>query len=281
MTVANYLGFDPGGQTGVALLTVGNGLLRCLTDCVDSVDDAIKWSSNKLLDHAPSAAGIDTFLFWETGRCGWRLADLWLKERYIDVQKSVLSSNSVSGSMAVQGMALAILLRRCWPQVELIETHPKVLYRAWSGQKYNWPSNMREWLIARMGLAPETVMSNEHCWDAALSAWAAYKGYTRCWSRDLRTMSDAPLEPAGRCAYWWPESRDRRTLGRFGFSEEARKSLGTRSPCEGGVGLRGEAAKLLSSLWSAWSRAVDAVRVASPARLPCRNHPPLRPHVFI
>jgi hypothetical protein len=205
MTVANYLGFDPGGQTGVALLTIEDGLLRCLTDCVNSVDDALKWSSHKLLDHAPSAAGIDTFLFWEASRCGWRSADIWLKSQYPQVQDSVFCSNSARGSMAVQGMALAVLARKRWPHIELIETHPKVLYRAWSGQKYDWPSNMREWLIAQMDLAPETVISNEHCWDAALSAWAAYKGYTRCWNRDLRALSDAPIEPAGSCAYWWPE----------------------------------------------------------------------------
>jgi hypothetical protein len=30
--------------------------------------------------------------------------------------------------MSVQGMALAMLVRQKWPQVELIETHPKVLY---------------------------------------------------------------------------------------------------------------------------------------------------------
>ena len=205
--VSNYLGFDPGGENkiGVALFTVGGGQSRCTTGCVASVDHALKWSVDRLLDDAPSAVGIDTFLFWETGRCGWRPADQWLKERYVDVRNSVLSSNSASGSMAVQGMALAILLRRCWPQVELIETHPKVLYRALSGQRYDWSSRMQEWLIEHMGLAPETVMSDNHCGDAALSAWAAYKGHTRHWKHDLRALSHGPIEPAGSCAYWWPE----------------------------------------------------------------------------
>jgi hypothetical protein len=207
VSVANYLGFDPGGEhsTGVALLTVGDGQTRCKADCVASVDDALKWSSDRLLDDAPNAVGIDTFLFWETGRCGWRPADRWLQDRYADVRKSVFSSNFASGSMAVQGMALAILVRRRWSQVELIETHPKVLYRALAGQKYNWPSNMREWLIAQTELEQETIISNDHCSDAILSAWAAYKGHSRCWKRDLRALSHAPVEPAARCAYWWPE----------------------------------------------------------------------------
>jgi len=32
-----------------------------------------------------------------------------------------------------------------------------------------------------------------------------HKGHTGCWKRDLWELSPAPVEPAGKCAYWWPE----------------------------------------------------------------------------
>lgn len=204
MPIACYLGFDPGGRTGVALLTVGDDIARCVTDSVDSVDAAFQWACGQLGNQTPRAAGLDTFLFWETGPSGWRHADLWLKARYQDVSNSVLSSNSTFGAMAVQGMALAILVKRRWPQIELIETHPKVLYRALAGQKYQWPGEMRAWLAQQIN-CPSANFANDHCWDAALSAWAAFKGHTRSWNRNLHALSDTPIEPAGSCAYWWPE----------------------------------------------------------------------------
>lgn len=207
MSLAYYLGFDPGGQvagTGVALLTIGGETPRCVTGCVDSVDDAFNWSLDRLAGQTPNAAGLDTFLFWETRKGGWRSADEWLRKRYVAVRSSVLSSNSAHGSMSIQGMSLAMLIRARWPQVDLIESHPKVLYWALTAQRYDWPSDMAIWLRNQMDCLTAEI-SNEHCWDAALSAWTAFKGHTRCWKRDLRELSRAPIEPAGRCAYWWPE----------------------------------------------------------------------------
>jgi hypothetical protein len=207
MNVTHYLGFDPGGLfagTGVALFSIRDKAPYCITDCVESVDDAIKWSIERLAGEAPKAAGLDTFLFWETGKGGWRGADLWLRKQYPVVKSSVLSSNSAHGSMSIQGMSLAIQLRGRWPQVELIETHPKVLWYALTMQKYDWPSDMAEWLLNEMDCLTAEI-ANDHCWDAALSAWAAFKGHTKCWKRDLRELSRSPIEPAGRSAFWWPE----------------------------------------------------------------------------
>lgn len=204
MAAENYLGFDPGGQTGVALLTVQGGRRHCKTACVDSVDAALSCTSSLLDGKTPEAAGVDTFLFWEPTIGGWRRADRCLRDRYPEVLNSVLASNSTAGAMAVQGMGLAIRLRERWPQIELIETHPKVLYYALAGRKYQWPSDMTKWLLKTMNCEP-TEIANEHCWDAAISAWAALNGHTKRWTRDLRALSDAAIEPAGRCAYWWPE----------------------------------------------------------------------------
>lgn len=207
MQLTHYLGFDPGGQlagTGVALLSIGEGPPRCLTDCVESVDDGFKWSLDKLEGQEPSAVGLDTFLFWETGKGGWRAADRWLREKYPEVRNSVLSSNTAAGAMSIQGMALAILIRRVWPKAELIETHPKVLYYALAERKYEWPSDMSEWLLKKIKCTPLEI-PNDHCWDAALSAWAAFKGYGHYWKRNLRELTSNPIEPAGPCAFWWPE----------------------------------------------------------------------------
>jgi hypothetical protein len=200
---ANYLGFDPGGAIGVALLTIGNTGSSCLTDCADSVDAVLDWASKTLDRQTPLCAGLDTFLYWETDDGGWRKADRWLRDKYPLVRKSILSSNSARGAMAVQGMALAIRLRERWPHIELVETHPKVVYYALANRKHSWPSGMAEWLIEEMDCRTAEFV-NEHCWDAAISAWAAMKGHKHCWKRNLRELSNMVIEPAGGCAYWWP-----------------------------------------------------------------------------
>ena len=192
MAVESYLGFDPGGQTGVALLTIEGGQSHCTTYSARSVDDALNWATALLSDQTPNAAGVDSFLYWETGRSGWREADRWLRKQYPMVRNSVLSANSAYGAMSIQGMALAVLLRKRWPQIELIETHPKVLFYALAGRKHVWPSDMTEWLFKRMNCVP-SLISSEHCWDAAASAWTALKGHTRSWKRDLRTLSKEVL----------------------------------------------------------------------------------------
>ena len=130
----------------VALLTVENGKRHCVTYSAVSVGDALKWAIKKLDNQKPDAAGLDTFLYWETGNSGWREADRWLRDKYSAVRNSVLSSNSAAGAMSVQGMALAILLRKRWPQIALIETHPKVLYYALANRTYDFPSDMPAWL---------------------------------------------------------------------------------------------------------------------------------------
>lgn len=204
MATHSYLGFDPGGQTGVALLTMENGQCRCATYTAASVDDALTWVTALLSNQTPTAAGLDTFLYWETGKRGWRGADRWLRDRYPDVRNSVLCSNTAAGSMSVQGMSLAILCRKHWPEIALIETHPKVLYFALTKRKHEWSSNMIKWLLKRMNCTSVEI-ADDHCWDAAISAWAAMMGHTGSWKHDLRALSSAPIEPAGQCAYWWPE----------------------------------------------------------------------------
>ena len=106
------LGYDPGGQgaKGVACFNVD---VKVATATVDSVDEGIQWFYDVLGSKTPEAIGIDTYLNWETGRTGSRGPDRWLREKYPepDVKQSVLFSNSVAGSMSIQGVAMAIRLR--------------------------------------------------------------------------------------------------------------------------------------------------------------------------
>jgi len=77
-----------------------------------SVDEAINWIENELVGTAPAGAGIDTLLYWEDTRGGWRVADERLKNHYQSEKQSIVSPNSLHGDMAVQGMTLALRLRQ-------------------------------------------------------------------------------------------------------------------------------------------------------------------------
>ncbi len=208
-----YLGYDPGGadgKNGIAILTMNGDapIYHVASKC--SVNDAIAWLNDRIGEEAPVAAGIDAFLYWETDICGWREADLWLRRSYPDVENSVLSSNSTFGSMAIQGMAFAMRLRQKWPEIALIESHPKVLYYALKGERYSWSSEMVSWLQEKIGCKGGDEFKNDHEWDALISAWAAMMGQRGNWDFNLRTLLDKNdkvpdvLEPAGSVNYWWP-----------------------------------------------------------------------------
>lgn len=216
-----YLGYDPGGigAGGCAILRFGNDkeppVVRLNT--VDSVDEAIAWFDKRLEGNIPSAAGIDAFIYWETGRSGWRAADEFLKVRYEDDVKSVLSSNSTFGSMAVQGMAMAMRLKSRWPKIQQItEAHPKVLFRALTNKKHDGDEKNKEdccielkkWTTNNVKVDLRKKFSrmanNDHEYDAILAAWAAMNGHREQWVTNLRDFSVNALEPAGEVYYWWP-----------------------------------------------------------------------------
>ena len=116
-----FLGFDPGGEnsSGAALWRVG---AMPLTTSHRSVDAAFDWFRATLRDQRPMAAGIDTLLCWQTGPGGWRAPDRLLRDKYPEVRNSVVAPNSLFGSMAIQGMAMALKLRKCWSDIKLNET---------------------------------------------------------------------------------------------------------------------------------------------------------------
>jgi hypothetical protein len=207
----NVLGFDPGGKSGVAILRIGANELPVVDwGTVTSIDAAIDWYVERLNGTLPIGIGIDTPLSWETGPCGWRGPDCWLRRRYPAVAGSVVSTNSAYGAMVVQGVALALRLRQRFEKLLAInETHPKVLYYALACKNYPrepiMPTAVCEWLFSKLGISPaERYPRTSDEWDAVISAWAAWQGLTGCWKHDLMETSRNPLFPAGGATYFWP-----------------------------------------------------------------------------
>jgi hypothetical protein len=209
-----FIGYDPGGQdrrNGIALLDNDGVRPTFIAASVSSAGEAIDWVKMNLDKRKPTAAGIDTLLYWDTGKTGVRAADRWLRKEYPNVAKSVLSANSLYGSMVVQGMAFAIRLRQIWDDLPLVETHPKVLHHALLGkpakvQRWKMDSDtMRIWLADQIGVADASTVKTDDEWDALMSAWAAWQSTIGAWSHDLRLASTDAIEPAGPVAYLWPE----------------------------------------------------------------------------
>jgi hypothetical protein len=206
------LGYDPGGKgaNGVALLHVpeGGSSPEAWVHICNSVEQALAWVERKMSEggwFCLDAAGIDTYLSWSTEPSGWRPMDIFLRQNYPRVEKSVFSSNSAYGSMAVQGMAMALRLRQLWPDIRLNETHPKVLYHALSGRMYSFGRVMTEWLLGQFAPPLSLIIYAQHQWDALLSTVATWKGIRELWTRDLMEgHENCLLCPAGAVTYYWP-----------------------------------------------------------------------------
>ena len=203
------LGYDPGGngRHGLARLDIVEGTPRGLTvstyETVEAVLDATEADT-------PLAVGVDTLTCWGTGRSGWRPADRWLRLAYPAATRSVASPNSLFGSMSLGGMAILLALRARDPTVLVTETHPKVLYRALWGRHYDYRAEARAMdqdLGARLGVDVRT--RNDHEWDAAISALAAWHALRDDWLRDLHQLpldeGERLVMPCGPTRYVWPE----------------------------------------------------------------------------
>jgi len=216
------LGYDPGGRhsadhergTGAAIIRVDTDNRKSAIVAPPDkygVDAIFAWFVEKTRAEAPvKAAGIDTLLSWSSCASGLRPMDCCLKLIYREAQKSVQASNSLSGAMAVQGMAMAIRLRREWPGIILNETHPKVQYYAERKQLYNYKNKdgieMNDWLRREMGCHPFPPLSTPHQWDALYSAWVTLQAVRQECAPDLLELAgsrDTLLFPAGPVHYYW------------------------------------------------------------------------------
>ena len=203
-------GYDTGGirANGVAILHLSaDGKVEAWVKTCEYVDEALEWIRHLVeVSGEPSltAVGIDSYLSWSSGPSGWRPMDLLLRERYPAVMNSVLASNSASGSMAIQGMTLAMRIRQLWPETVLNETHPKVLFHALSRQPYLPGRAMNQWLLEQFNPPLTLPIYDEHQWDALLSAWSTWMGTGGHWERNLMSDAQDLLFPAGEVTYYWP-----------------------------------------------------------------------------
>ncbi len=210
VTTSTYAGYDPGGngKNGFAMLRVRDG--RPVSMSVATLPNAEAVISS-ITESSVAGLGVDTLTCWCTGDGGWRPADHWLRERYPAVRNSVMSPNTLSGSMGINGMAVLVEIARGADDLVVSETHPKVLYYALTNQKYDYDRNqaaMNGLLSERLGGIPVNT-SNDHEWDAAVSAYAVWMGMTGRWTRDLHASrvegGGRIVEPCGRTFFYWPD----------------------------------------------------------------------------
>jgi len=104
----NYtIGYDPGGNNshGFALLRIkDNVAIEVEIKTLDTAESILAQISNRDV----IGVGVDTLSCWCTGDCGWRPADIWLRKKYPEVRNSVMSPNTLSGSMGINGMLVLI-----------------------------------------------------------------------------------------------------------------------------------------------------------------------------
>ncbi len=201
------VGYDPGGNNsnGLALLTIIDNMA---TDIVIKTLDNAESILSQISNSDIIGLGVDTLSCWCTGDSGWRPADIWLREKYPEVRNSVMSPNTLSGSMGVNGMSVLIEASRINKDIAISETHPKVLYYALTKRKYNYKTNcldMDLFLSQEIGIPIKT--NNDHEWDAVISAYALLNGLLGLWPRDLHELpanNGRIVNPCGRTAYYWP-----------------------------------------------------------------------------
>ncbi|MDO8717239.1 MAG: DUF429 domain-containing protein, partial [Dehalococcoidales bacterium] len=203
------IGYDPGGNNkhGLAKLIVKNGKARSISTHTLKTAENIIAFAKQIPDVI--GLGVDTLTCWGTGKSGWRPADRWLQEQYAPVQKSVINPNYLSGAMTLNGMAFLISLRTVTPETFVTETHPKVLFWRLVGKKYNYALQkvlMNSKLTELLGIT--VAATNEHEWDAALSAFATLEGLTKRWGRDLHLLplkDEHLISPSGITHFCWPD----------------------------------------------------------------------------
>ncbi len=151
---------------------------------------------------APAGLGIDCPLWWSSAAGGGRLADRWIRVTYGIASGTVQSVNSLKGAVVVQGIMLAMVARKAFPDIPITEAHPKALLKAEALQ--GWSQ-----IAEAYGLNGSEPQS-EHERDALLGAVAAREGALGRWKTDLATrLGPSELDPKaiwfGEIHYWWPD----------------------------------------------------------------------------
>ena len=197
-----WIGADPGGagKFGVAVLDSDGSATTALVDCTD---EAFAYVLEHIREESPQAVGIDAPLWWSSGRSGSRSADLRLKNQYPNRASSVQAINSLWGSVLIQGVLFAHLLRARFPKIGLTEAHPKLVLAA-AGRDY--------WQRILEGLTSNVTLDDpkDDRRDALIAAVAAREGSCGAWPEDLfRDLPPSEANPSaswlGPIHYYWPE----------------------------------------------------------------------------
>ena len=94
-----------------------------------------------------------------------------------------------------------------------METHPKVLFYALSGDRYK-PADVKSaalWFVETHDLPRVSETIDEHQFDALISAWAARQGRACDWPDLCEPHSADMIFPAGPVSYLWPKDDEART----------------------------------------------------------------------
>jgi hypothetical protein len=204
-----FVGFDPGGKSGVALLRVEEAKASIFAFDVTSVREAIDWCTAKLDGSYPRGIGVDAFLHWSVSKSGWRAADIRLRERYVPLRNSIICSNSTYGSMAIQGMAFAMEASRLWPQATVNEVHPKIIFSELAASAYERDGTtsavkQREGFWNSRDVCFEGKLESEHQFDAALGAWVTFRAIKEGYPDLIERTDGDLLLPLPNVKYFWP-----------------------------------------------------------------------------
>jgi predicted RNase H-like nuclease len=201
-----WFGADPGGMNafGVALLQPDGSFA---TEVVSSADEAVAWLDRKAT--SIDGAGIDAPLWWSSGPSGDRAADQYLRKQFKKSAGTVQAANSLRGAALVQGVMLAWLLRKRYPQLSITEAHPKALLKTLAIEIEHSNESWRA--IASLFTLASHMPSKDHERDGVLGAVAAREGSSGRWTIDLAARDRLPSEqdpgslPWRPVSYWWPD----------------------------------------------------------------------------
>lgn len=236
----HFFGYDPGGNDkhGICILELQG---KSLNIKVCKKVPTVKHVLAKIDDcDGFKAAGIDTFTTWSAAESGWRASDLWLRNEYKELSSSVLSSNSTSGSMCINGALVGKCLIDSNKAEIITETHPKIGFPVLIGKAntpiaeslkglydYDQSHRMLDKLSAALSnLAGLSLLSNgfskgskfsDHHFDALFSAVVACLSTLPKeeggWAENLHEGCEMecllyPFGEKGKVIYAWPEKPD-------------------------------------------------------------------------
>jgi hypothetical protein len=197
------LGFDPGGKGGFGWCIAENAdafpLPIVISGCEDNALNSFKAIKAFLHGYNVIGAGIDAPLYWRTD--GEREADRIVRGRVPPGGKStVLSVNSLQGACLAQGIMIASLLRREYPDLCITEAHPKAYLKV-TGTDDKDISSLCDlkW--------DNKIDANYHLRDAALACVAAWHmlNPTNCENLYERDRGGEVFLPVNDISYWFPK----------------------------------------------------------------------------